>query len=225
MFLYELHQHTKSCSKCASVTPAEMVLSVRECGFSGVVLTNHFYHGNSGIDRDRSWRDFCKAYEDEFYEAKNAGEKIGVDVIYGLEEHVGNGKVVLLYGIAPDFIAEYPELKEYNFPFLSEIVRSAGGLVIQAHPFRDRSWITDVDNSLDPTFVDGYELYNKNNRPGEDSRAQTVFADCGLIKTAGTDNHAYISSGRNGIAVSHRIKNEKELAKVLKSGDYELHTE
>ncbi|MBO4468025.1 MAG: PHP domain-containing protein, partial [Clostridia bacterium] len=148
MLIYETHQHTSGCSRCAGVSPEDMVLSIKESGFSGVIVTNHFYHGNSSIDRSLPWAEFCKAYEDDYLAAKRAGEKIGIDVIYGLEEHVGGGKEVLIYGVEPDYIAKYPELSEINLPLLSEIVRSAGGLLIQAHPFRERAYISDPDALL-----------------------------------------------------------------------------
>ncbi|MCQ2455320.1 MAG: PHP domain-containing protein [Clostridia bacterium] len=223
MFIYEMHQHTKGCSLCGNVTPKEMVNSIKESGFAGVVITNHFYHGNTAIDRTLPWEEFCKKYEEEYLISKEEGEKIGIDVIYGLEEAVGDGKEVLLYGISPDLIAKYPEFREINLKRLSEVVREDGGLVIQAHPYRQRNWITNIDNMLDVNCLDGYEGHNLNNTKEENEKAVALAEKNGLLITAGSDNHSYRAEGRFGISCSHRIKNEKELAQVLKNGDYKLH--
>lgn len=222
MFLYELHQHTAACSKCASITPEEVVISVKQRGFSGVVVTNHFYHGNTAVDRNLSWADFCKAYEDDYYAIKTEGEKIGIDVLYGIEEAVDPGKEVLLYGLEPDYIGKFSELKQLDFSHLSEVVRSGGGLVIQAHPFRVRDYIPDPDALLDMTCLDGYEVYNKHNPPEENEKALRLAERTGLIMTAGTDNHSFNGEERFGIAVENRIKTEKDLAKVLVSREYDL---
>ena len=222
MYIYEMHQHTAVCSKCGSVTPEDMVAAIKQSGFSGVVLTNHFYHGNSGVDRKLAWQEFCKAYSDEYFAAKKAGEKIGIDVLYGLEESVAPGKEVLIYGIEPDLIGKYPELKNGGLPLLSEIVRNAGGVVIQAHPFRDREWIPNPELLLEERYLDGYEVYNRNNQYFENARALAIAEKTGLLKTAGSDSHSSESDIRYGISSDKRIRTEKELANILKNNDFQL---
>ena len=53
-YRYEMHLHTAPCSLCAVATMEEMVAACREKGYAGFVVTNHFYHGNTGIDRSLS---------------------------------------------------------------------------------------------------------------------------------------------------------------------------
>lgn len=222
MYKYELHQHTAGCSRCARVSPEDMVFAIKESGFSGVVVTNHFYHGNSSIDRDLPWQEFCKAYVDEYLAAKRIGDMIGVDVIYGLEEAVAPGKEVLLYGVEPDLIGRYPELESLGLARLSEIVRNAGGLVIQAHPFRARDYIPDPDELLETEYLDGYEVYNRGNPDEENRKAVALALKTGLIRTAGSDSHGSETDRRFGISVDSRLRCEKDLADVLRSGDYRL---
>ena len=52
MYLYEMHQHTVRCSACGRGDPEKTVYALKEDGFAGMVITNHFLHGNTGIDRD-----------------------------------------------------------------------------------------------------------------------------------------------------------------------------
>ncbi len=222
MYLYEMHQHSSGCSLCAVTKPTEVVRAIKESGFSGVVITNHFYHGNTAIYRSLEWDKFCDEYKKEYLLAKEEGDKVGVDVLYGLEEGLGDGKEVLIYGISPDLIGKYPELREVNLPLLSKIVRENGGVIFQAHPFRERSYISNVDVMLPPEYLDGYEGYNMGNKSQENKKAVALAKKNNLPVIAGSDCHTYLTEGRFGIACSHRITNEKELAEVLKNGDYEL---
>lgn len=222
MYLYEMHQHTSGCSACAVVTPQEMVKAVKESGFAGVVLTNHFYNGNSAVDRNLPWEDFCKRYQDEYLLAKEAGEKIGIDVFYGLEEGVGGGKEVLIYGIEPDLMARHPELISGDINNISRVVRDAGGVIVQAHPFREKFYIPNPNELLPPQCLDGYEVYNKGNTKEENAKAVALAKQFGKFMTAGSDCHNDRSSGRFGIACKNKIKTEKDLVQVLKNGDYEL---
>ena len=85
MFIYDTHVHSSECSGCAKNNVRELVHAYKEAGFSGFVLTNHFYHGNTALSRDIAWEDFANAYYNAFLEAKAEGDKYGVDVIFGLE--------------------------------------------------------------------------------------------------------------------------------------------
>ena len=53
-YKYQLHTHTSPCSKCGAMSPEELARALYEGGYAGAVLTNHFYGGNSGIDRTLS---------------------------------------------------------------------------------------------------------------------------------------------------------------------------
>ena len=47
MYKYEMHLHSSLTSKCATSDSVEYVKRAVETGFAGMVLTNHFYRGNS----------------------------------------------------------------------------------------------------------------------------------------------------------------------------------
>ena len=223
MFIYEMHQHTAPCSACGRGDPAKTVYALKQVGFSGVVLTNHFYHGNSGIDRALPWADFVAAYENDYLAAKKAGDEIGFDVIFGIEEHIGKGKEVLLYGITPEFLYAHPELRDCTLESISKAAREYGALVFQAHPYRNRSYVEDPDENLPIEYLDGFESYNVCNVGDENERAHAYAVKNGLLEAAGSDAHAEFQKLRYGIKCAHRIKNSAELAAVLKSKEYELY--
>ena len=223
MFLYEMHQHTAPCSACGRADPRKTVHVLKEAGFSGMVLTNHFLHGNTGIDRALPWEEFVKYYENDYLAAKDEGDIIDFDVIFGIEEHVGRGKEILLYGITPEFLYAHPEFADGKLETISKAVHDFGGLVFQAHPFRNRDYIPDPDELLPVEPLDGIETYNACNPEDENIRAEKYAEENGLLISAGSDAHTEDFPRRYGIASERRIKNSAELAEVLKSGDYKLY--
>lgn len=221
-FRYEMHQHTSPCSHCGHADPVELVRKLKEQGLAGCVLTDHFYHGNSGIDRALPWEEFCRPYEENYLKARAEGEKNGIDILFGLEEHVGGGKEVLLYGITPEFMYMNPGLREGGLEMIYRLAGDYGALVIQAHPFRDRAYIPEPAVPLNGSFLDGYEVFNTANIPECNEKAAKEFSDCGKILTAGSDCHWNENGSRSGIETGFRITDEKQLAEVLKSGNYRL---
>lgn len=221
-FRYEMHQHTAPCSHCGHAEPEELVRKMKEQGFNGCVITDHFYHGNTGIDRDLPWNDFCRPYEENYLKARAEGNKIGFDVLFGLEEHVGEGKEVLIYGITPEFMYNHPELREWGLERVYSAAHSIGALVIQAHPFRKKDYIVNPDKLLDSSLLDGYEIYNTANKAEDNEKAAEELSNCGKILTAGSDCHWNETGKRSGIETDFRITDEKQLADVLRTGEYNL---
>ena len=66
MFFYELHSHTNAASLCSLVEAEDFVKFYIEKGFSGMVITDHFYHGNTAINRRIPWEDFVGAYKENY---------------------------------------------------------------------------------------------------------------------------------------------------------------
>ncbi|MBP9989253.1 MAG: hypothetical protein KBT46_07120 [Ruminococcus sp.] len=225
MYKYEMHQHTYPCSHCGKADPEKLVYALKECGFDGVVLTNHFLHGNTGIDKDLPWAEFVKYYEDDYLTAKKVGDSIGIDVIFGIEEHIGDGREVLLYGITPEFMYAHPEMSDGKLETISKAVHEFGGLVFQAHPYRDRDYIPNPKENIAIEYLDGFETYNAANQGNENVEAEAFAVEHGLMQTAGSDAHHEEMSFRYGIECERRIKDSFELAEILKSGDYKLYLE
>ena len=223
MYIYELHQHTSAASACAHETPEEVVRGLKKAGFSGVVLTDHFYHGNTAVRRHQAWEDFVRPYEQAYEQAKKVGEKLDFDVLFGIEEGVGGGKEVLIYGITPAFLYAHPELRDMGLSELSALVREAGGLVVQAHPFRVRDYIRAPWEELPAEYLDGVEIHNACNDDLSNMRAEALAEKYGLIEVAGSDAHTPSSRARAGIACEKRIRTEYELVEVLREGEYELY--
>lgn len=221
-YKYQLHTHTTPCSKCGRLTPDDLVESMLTGGYQGCVLTNHFYGGNTGISREIGWEAFVREYENDYLNCKAAAEKHDLDVIFGVEQSIGGGREILCYGITPELLYDNPDLKERNVELWSRVVRDFGALVIQAHPFRVREYITDP-GTYPLELIDGIEVYNRGNTP-EANEAAEKFAleNPSLIFTSGADTHTVESFPFAGIETDERIKDGAALVALLRSGKYEL---
>jgi len=222
MYLYEMHCHALPCSACGGIQPEDLVRGMKDVGYAGMVLTDHFYHGNTGIRRTLPWADFVAAYEESYLRAKAVGDQLDFDVLFGIEEGIGDCKEALIYGLTPQFLYDHPEMRDCDLPHLSRIVREAGGFFVQAHPFRVRDYIPRPWEPLDPELFDGAEIYNACNPPLDNLRAVNWAQENGLPAIAGSDRH-YMGHCENfGIVIPHRVRTEAELAEVLRDGAYEL---
>lgn len=221
-YKYQLHTHTAPCSKCATMTPEELARALYEGGYAGAVLTNHFFGGNTGIDRELPWEDFVREYEKDYEACRAAAEKYGVDIIFGIEEHMYAGLEVLLYGIKPKLLYDHPEFIKRNIENYEKVLHGVGALIIQAHPFRIRSYITEP-GIMPLKYIDGFEVYNLANTPDANLEAEDFAAEHpSLIQTSGADTHSPDTVAFAGIESETRITDEKILVEVLRSGKYKI---
>ncbi|MBO5746571.1 MAG: PHP domain-containing protein [Clostridia bacterium] len=228
MYKYEIHLHTSGCSKCGTSTIREMVLNAKEKGFKGFVVTDHFYHGNTCIDRNLPWNEFVEAYEKNWLEGKALGEKHGIDVIFGIEEiYTRDMKEVLIYGITPEELKAEADFINYDLRQVYEFVNRHEGFLSHAHPFRNRGYIKNVNLPPDPNVLHGVEVFNYADFAADCNDRNLMALEYakkyGLRQLSGGDVHKADSRlGSSGIAVDRPIHDTKALAKIIRSGEYRL---
>ena len=185
-YIYETHMHTCQASACGRSFGRDYIQKYIDAGYSGIMITDHFYHGNCGVDRSLPWPEFinrfCSGYED----ARNEGEKKGLSVFFGWEENF-DGDEYLIYGLDKAWMTEHPEMISWTRKQQYETIRAAGGCVVQAHPFRARSYNHTI--YLSHALSDGVEGVNVGNDPRWNSLAMRYAEIIGLPITAGSDNH------------------------------------
>lgn len=195
-YLYETHLHTKEGSACSQSTARELVYAYKEAGYTGIMVTDHFYRGNTAVDRSLPWEDWVEAYCKGYENAKAVGDKIGLQVFFGWEES-HQGTDFLIYGLGKEWLKQHPELREVSIEEQYALVHQAGGMVIHAHPYREAWYIPEI--RLFPDFIDGVEVRNASHYgkvPGEDGRSNydvqaLAYADTyGLPYTGGSDIHS-----------------------------------
>lgn len=223
MYRYQMHVHTTPCSLCGAMSHKELCEALKKNGYQGTVLTNHFFHGNTGIDRALPWEEFVRAYENDYLACMETAKEYDLDIIFGIEEVVIPGLEILCYGITPSVLYDNPQLKDCSIDEWVNIMRQNGVVLIQAHPFRQADYIPNP-GPLPIQYYDGVEVYNLGNKTPEMNNQAMEYADAHphLLKTSSADAHWGDCVPFGGIAVKNRIKTEKELALVLKSREYEL---
>ena len=189
MYKYELHMHTSEGSACGKTSGADMVDFYIKNGYTGMVVTDHFYRGNTAIDRSLPWRMFIEEYAKGYYSAKKAAEGKDFDVFFGIEVRGKGSDEYLIYGPSPEWYADHPELRDSVGTDFLAIVRGAGAFVIHAHPFRERASMLSTTRLLYPDYVDAIEVRNCGNPPEQDRRAYEYACELGLPMTGGSDNH------------------------------------
>ncbi|MBQ8555954.1 MAG: PHP domain-containing protein [Clostridia bacterium] len=205
MYLYETHLHTCQGSACGHSTGAEHARYYKEIGYTGIIVTDHFFGGNTAVPRHLPWKEridwFCSGYEDALIQ----GQKIGLDVFFGWEQTF-DGDDYLVYGLDKAYMLAHPDMEHWSRKEQYETVHAAGGCVIQAHPFRMRGYISAIH--LGDRFADGVETANAGNTPAQDAYARHFALQHGLYQTCGSDNHrSHEGSSIFGVGLDSRLGN------------------
>ena len=218
----ETHVHTIVSSACGRSTPGEMVRFYKESGFQGICITDHFYLGNTCVPKELPWavwvENYCRAYRN----AKQEGDRIGLDVYFGWETSY-EGEDFLIYGLDEEWLKNHPEVIHWNQQEQYEHVHADGGFVVQAHPFRERHYMSEV--KLHPYHCDAWEVFNACNFPHEDRLAYEEAVKFHLPMTAGSDIHAVAKTRTGwlyGLDLEEPIRDIRELKGRVLSGAYKL---
>lgn len=219
-YLYETHLHTSESSLCGQVPGAEMVRRYKEAGYTGVVITDHFYGGNTAIDRSLPWEQwvegFCMGYEN----AKAEGDKIGLQVFFGWESGY-QGTEFLIYGLDKKWILDHPQIRDCSIEEQYALVHQSGGIVIHAHPFREEPYIKEV--RLFPDYVDGVEGINathsgirsvSHKNPHWNLQAIRYAEAHNLPITAGSDQHRPAMIG-GGMVFDRKMEDIGDLCRAI----------
>jgi len=218
MHLYETHLHTSQGSKCGSSEGREYPALYKAMGYSGIFVTDHFFQGNCAVDRSLPWEEKVRRYMLGYLDAKAEGDRIGFDVFFGIEQNFFHDEY-LIYGVDRDFLLAHPDMEAWTRCRLIDEVHLYGGCVIQAHPFRERAYISKV--RLSPYTVDGIEAVNIGNKPSEDLAAIHYAQKLGLLMTCGSDIHSAQNASLDkvgGTYVTEKLTCEGDYARAVMNG-------
>lgn len=145
-YIYETHLHTIEGSACGHVYGKDYITIMKDRGYSGIIVTDHFFNGNSAVPRELS----CSRHE------------------------------------------------------LYRLVHASGGLMIQAHPYRERDYISAIH--LAPHDCDGAEIYNSGNAPYMNALALRYAQNHRLRYSAGSDIHRAEQKIMGGMCFPHPLR-------------------
>lgn len=231
-YLYDFHVHSNECSMCAHSSIFEVIKALKEAGYAGMVLTNHFLTSYHAVSDDLAWEDKIKFYWQPFLDGKKLADELDFDFHFGVEYHYGNAQEILMYGIDYDFLVANSDMLDIPVEELSDRVRAYGGYVSHSHPFRVRAYIPEGvpegKYRMDISHVDAIEVINSANREIDDQLALEYAQSLDLGMTAGNDlhdvNHLKIFP-RSGLIFDRRLKTRDELITALKTRAGKLFTE
>lgn len=209
-YIYETHLHTKEGSACGTASATDMVQACKDAGYTGIIVTNHFFYGNTAVDRSLPWNDWVEGYCKGYELAKEKGDSVGLQVFFGWESTY-NGTDFLVYGLDKEWLLNHPEIKDATIEEQYHMVHKGGGIIIHAHPFREAPYISEI--RLYPEYVDGVETVNATHvrhhktEKGQvpyDIKAKAYAEEYKFPQTAGSDVHGTDLLG-GGMAFSEKL--------------------
>ncbi len=220
MYKYDLHVHTKEGSACGRSTGAEMAEMYAREGYSGFVVTDHFYTGNTAVPRELPWEEWVERFCEGYRSAKKRGEELGLDVFFGWEFGLGGGTEFLTLGLGEDWLLANPDVCRMDPATYSTKVHEAGGFLIHAHPFLEASYVPCI--RLFPRLVDAVEVLNAPKGDFINARATEYALAYNLTQTAGSDSHNDRWHALAAVSTPRRPSSLSDLISILRSREHSL---
>ncbi len=220
-YLYEAHLHTSESSRCSIISGADIADFYKSLGYTGIIVTDHFYNGNCAVPHDLPWEErvdlFCLGYE----HAKARGDEIGLDVFFGWE-YCHGGTEILTYGLDKQWLYENPDVCRWSVNEYCARAHEAGAFLSQAHPFREAPWVPFI--RLFPRLTDAAEVYNCTvNKTPKDSEISEFYArHYELHRTAGSDYHGLPDSRLCAMAFDEKLTSVEDYARLVLADKNEI---
>ncbi|MEI8199376.1 MAG: PHP-associated domain-containing protein [Eubacteriales bacterium] len=221
LFKYETHLHTSETSACAFDTGSDMVRAFAGAGYQGIVVTDHFFNGNTTVPSHLPWGRrvelFCRGYEN----ARAEGDKCGLQVFFGWEYGYDHTDL-LTYGLDREFLLEHPDILSWGLEEYAQQVHRHGGFITHAHPFREAFYISKI--RLFPAIVDAVEVINASHtNPSYNRMALQYAKENNLRFMSGSDSHAVDQVFGGGVAFDRKMESIADLISTVRAGqDYQL---
>jgi len=218
VYKYNFHTHTSDVSPCGNVSAEIVVREHKEAGYQGIAITDHCWPGFVDPRRGDPWRKTYEFFKSGYAAAKAEGDKIGLDVFFAMELRFDeNYNDYLVFGLSDEFVLANKNLSELTLATFREKTKDLDVLIFQAHPFRNMMKL------MPAKLLDGVEIFNANERHDSRNHLAEAFAkEHNLIGISGSDYHELHDISRGGILTDVRIKNEKDLNRILRARDFEV---
>lgn len=219
MFKTELHVHTRPISRCAKVPAEDTARHFEEMGYNTIVITNHMspaLFGEKLPCDPNDWKAVAQYFLSDYYIAKQTAKNM--NVLVGMELRIReNNNDYLVYGIDEQFIYDMGNPLDIKLKNLVPMIHEAGGIILQAHPFRDKMTITN------PALLDGIEVINFTASHNSRNDIATLWAKKhDMLGICGQDYHNTDYLIGAGILTDCEITNEKQLRDILVSRDFKM---
>ena len=138
MYKYELHLHTMETSRCGHVRAADQVRTYHRLGYQGLCVTDHLHNTYIDLmDCHDDWHECVRRYLYGYHLAKEEGERLGMDIIFGVElRFPENDSDYLIYGIDEKWLYDHPYVCRMDHQAFFDRFKDEV-LIIHAHPYRN----------------------------------------------------------------------------------------
>ena len=220
-FRYDTHLHTSEGSACGRSTGAEMARAYAEAGYTGIIVTDHFFYGNTAVDRSLPWSEWVELYCLGFEHAKAEGDRLGLQVFFGWESNY-QATEFLVYGLDKQWLLAHPEIKDATIPEQLVLAHEGGGMISHAHPYRQAPYIKEI--RLFPEYVDAVEGVNATHtsdtsaqkHPEYNEQALAYAKQYNLPLTAGSDQHS-ATMVWGGMVFPRKLKDIDDFIRAVKN--------
>lgn len=219
-FRYDLHVHTAEASACAKGSAAEMAEMYQREGYTGIVITDHFFTGSTTVPCELPWEERVRGLKKGFENAKKRGDNIGLDVFYGWEYTFGRGTDFLTLGLDSDWLLANPDVCDIDVTEYIDRVHTAGGYIIHAHPFLEADWVPYI--RLLPRYEDAVEVINAPGSSFMNDRAAEYAKAYNLTVCAGSDAHDVNWKCFGGIETNRRLQSIQDLIETMKKREHRV---
>ena len=218
-YRYDLHVHTYEGSACGHSPAADIADFYKEQGYAGIVITDHFWNGNTRPDRKLPWDkwvdEFMKGYEN----AEEQGRKIGLTVLFGWE-YSFHGNDFITLGFDREWLLGHQEITGMDIVDYLDFVRGEGGYVIHAHPFFEARYIPYI--RLLPRHVDAVEVLNAPKKGFFNDRAMEYAIAYDLTQTGGSDCHGTNWKELSGVELDHPVDSIGGMISALRGREHSV---
>lgn len=190
-------------------------------GYAGVFVTDHFLNGNTTVPSDLPWKERILRFLGGYRAVYECAKGTPLSVFFGWE-YSYKGTDFLVYGLGEEWLLAHPEIMEMSVSRFCPFARQEGGLVVQAHPFREAFYIDHI--RLFPSVVDGMETINACRDERCNRLADNLATEYGLCKTAGSDIHIKDLKTLAGMQFQTKLTSELDFSERVKRGEGELFT-
>ena len=223
-YRYETHCHTKEGSACSVASAVELVEFYREMGYGGICVTDHF-SGNSTLSAEAPWKERVEFYHCIYAKMRDAGEKIGIKVFFGIEYSYApdvnqitrvTGNDFLILDLSKEWLLENRDAFAGKLSVLLSNVRKSGAFVSHAHPFLEADWVEYI--RLLPRSVDAVEVHNANGSAFINKAAKAYAEFYRIPGTAGSDLHRTDQQILTGLETETPCGSAFDLIQAIKNG-------
>ena len=197
-YIYETHLHTIEASACSSTPGEDYITYMKGLGYSGIIVTDHYFTGNSCVPKNLPWEKRIEQYCCGYEHAKAAA---------------GDDFTVLF----KQWLLDHPGFETRDRYEVYRMVHEAGAIMIQAHPYRERGYLSEIN--ITPDISDGVEVYNAANPDWQNSLAYEYAVKRGFKMAAGSDIHNFSQENMGGMRFSFPINSIEDYKEAFMAGE------